>query len=190
MDVDWVMAVSTAAVALFSLAAVIVSWLGRRDSQEANRRADEALRSAEQAQERAQEARESATGAQWKMSEHLEAIAEAQAKYASNLAAGGTISNAPKIGARLSARMVQRARSDWQFTVANVGTETAKVLSVEEGQGAVLDLHTIEGEELDPGEEMTFPAALTMGTTIPLTVVLRWEDSRGEGMREQKVRPS
>lgn len=139
----------------------------------------------------AQTARETASTAQWKMSEHLQAIAEAQAKVAeaavSPTMPGGSASSPTKQGGRLSARLTKMGNSA-RITVANVGVEEVEVLSVDVAPD--VSAHggpSIEGVSLDPGEDFSLMAEITLDTSLPLTVRMRWRDSGGEQEREQKV---
>jgi len=126
----------------------------------------------------AQAAREKASTAQWKMSEHLEAIAEAQAQAARIAAQGGAPPT--RDHGRLSARLVRQGRGE-RLVVANVGTMAVTVDGVEVQPNVLLgdQVDEIVGAELDPGEDLTLLAALTMGTRLPLSVTMRWRDSQG-----------
>lgn len=172
---DWLQASSAVATAIIALGALLVSiWSVVRSTK---------------ASKDSQAARELASTAQWKMTEHLQVIAEAQATLAKNLGtstlAGG--SPTPTQGGRLSARLVKSGRSE-RLVVANVGVETVEVVSVEIPPDiAVGGAPSIEGVELDPGEDFAIVVGITMGTSLPVTVTMRWRDSRGEQKRTQKV---
>lgn len=172
---DWLLASSAVASALFALGALIVSiW--------------SAIRSTKAAKD-SQTAREMASTAQWKMTEHLQVIAESQAKLAQSLESGGSVANVGRTaqGGRLSARLVKTGRSE-RVLIANVGVEPVEVISVDippdiEVSGAP----SIEGVDLDPGEDFGIVVAITMGTRLPITVLMKWRDSLGEHERNQMV---
>lgn len=162
-DPETVMAVAAIVSAVFALAALIVSIVGLVRSVSASKDA--------------QNAREKATGAQWKMSEHLEAIAEAQARA---LERGGQ--PAGGVGGKLSARLVSVGRGD-RLIIANVGTQALTVEDIGLDHPNVLvhgATESVIGAELEPGEDLSMIAGLTLGTKLPLTVTLRWRDSGGE----------
>lgn len=143
------------------------------------------LVSSAKASTKAQDARNDATNAQWKMSEHLEAIAAAQADAAR--AAGG--STPIGVGGKLSARLVPSGRHSYKLVVANVGTQALIIEAIEAGQEDILiGANDVIEAQLEPGEEVSLLAAITMGTEIPINVTLRWRDSDGESHeRLQKV---
>ena len=172
---DWLVAASAIASAVIALGALIVSiW--------------SAVRSTKAAKD-SQSARELASTAQWKMTEHLQVIAEAQATVAKNLqgATPAKGSATQTQGGRLSARLIKVGRSE-RLVVANVGVESLEVLSVEVPPDiAVSGAPSIDGVDLDPGEDFGIVVAITMGTTLPVLVTMRWRDSRGEQERTQKL---
>lgn len=168
-------AAATIASAIIALAALSVSIIGLVRSNSASKDA--------------QAARENATSAQWKMSEHLQAIAEAQAETARS-ATHPKSTGVGQVGGRLSARLVYGGRSH-RLTIANVGTQTLTVEGIEVDPDDVLvgqGKAEIVGAELDPGEDFSLLAALTLGTKLPLTVTTRWRDASGaHHERVQKV---
>jgi len=171
---DWLIASSAVASAIFALGALVVSiWSAIRSTRAASD---------------SQAARELAGTAQWKMSEHLQVIAESQAMLAQNLGTGAPGQRvAASQGGRLSARLVKVGRSH-RLLIANVGVELVEVLSVDiPPDVAVSGAPSIEGVELDPGEDFGLLVSITMGTSLPLTVTMRWRDSRGEQERVQRV---
>lgn len=169
---DVVMAVATMMSVLVALVALVFGMLG--------------FARGGRAESDAKAARESAVGAQWKMSEHLETIAERLADAATSAAAGGA--KAPIHAGRLSARLSSPSKNRHRVTIANVGTDTLRVLEVQlpndlrvSGGGDAV------GAELDPGEEHHIVVGLSMQTRFPIPVQLRWEDDSGEHEREQKL---
>lgn len=172
---DWLQASSAIASAVFALGAVVVSiWSVIRSTN---------------ASKDSQAARELASTAQWKMTEHLQVIAEAQAAVARNLGSTAPTSQSigPRQGGRLSARLVKIGRSE-RVLIANVGVEPVEVLAVDLPPDiAVSGAPSIEGVELDPGEDFGILVAITMGTVLPITVTMRWRDTTGERERTQKV---
>jgi hypothetical protein len=166
-DPQEVMAAAAVVSAAIALVALGISIVGLVRSKSASKDA--------------QAARENSLSAQWKMTEHLEVIAEAQARAATT---GQPVSRS---GGRLSARLINTGRSS-RLIVANVGTESLTVRGVETDSNFVLDdLADIVGAELDPGEELSLIAAITMGTKLPAAVTMRWADSLGEHERTQMV---
>ena len=171
---DWLQASSAIASAIFALGALVVSiWSVVRSTK---------------ASKDAQGARELASSAQWKMTEHLQVIAEAQATVAKNLKSGTPGGAAVQTqGGRLSARLTKVGRSE-RLAVANVGVEALEVVSVDVPPDiAVSGAPSIDDVELDPGEDFGIVVAITMGTSLPITVTMRWRDSRGEQERTQKL---
>jgi hypothetical protein len=169
-----VMAVAAVISALLALGALGVSIVGLVRSVSASKDA--------------QTAREKATSAQWKMSEHLEAIAEAQAEAVQAVARGRT--TVDRVAGKLSARLMGRGRGQ-SFIVANVGTGPLTIEGIELDQPDVLvhdALAGVLGAELEPGEDLSMIAGLSLANRLPITVTLRWRDHDGEiRERVQKV---
>ena len=172
---DWLLASSAVASALFALGALAVSiWSVVRSTK---------------AGKGAQAARELAGTTQWKMTDHLQVIAESQAKLAHNLGTDASAGQAALTsrGGRLSARLVRMVRSD-RLLIANVGVKPVEVISVDvPAEIAVNGAPSIEGVELDPGEDFGIVVDISMGTSLPVTVTMRWRDSGGEHELTQEV---
>ena len=178
--IDWsdpqaVMAAGTVVTALFSALALVVSIVGL-------------VRSARASSE-ATAARQDANAAQWKMSEHLEAIAAATADAVQATARGDGTTSAVMRGGRLSARLWRAGRSE-RLSVANTGAESVTVMDVELEDPSILvggALESLQGAELDPGDQLDAVVALSMATKLPMNVRLRWRDASGEHNRDQRL---
>lgn len=169
-------AVAASVSALTAVAALVLSIIGLVRSNSASKDAVGA--------------KENAASAQWKMNEYLQTIAEAQAEAAKQLARGGTPSNHRP--GKLSARLVRSGLGrGHRLIVANVGTEPLMIDGIDVqsadilAHGATADF---VGAELEPGEDVSIPAALDFETRLPLDVTLRWRGSSGEPhQRTQRV---
>jgi len=133
----------------------------------------------------AQAAREQASNAQWKMSEHLEAIAK-------SLRNGASLSTpSESLPGQLTARLVRRGRGE-RLVVANVGTQPVRIEGIDViDQPNVLirtQVDPLIGSDLLPGEDHSVLAAPSLGTRLPLKVLLEWSDPDGHlQQREQLV---
>lgn len=127
-----------------------------------------------------------------RQNEALEKIADAT-KALAELGGGQTaLERAHAEGAQLSARLQEAARGHHRLVVENLGPGGAQLRTIE----AIGDQHVlIEPDaglpaELLPSESHTVIAALSFGTRLPLEVLVRWIDGRGEQERVQALMPS
>lgn len=162
---NWI-ALGAVVVALLTL-----GWAIYKDQRDEKRR---------RAQERAVDS------VQASQAEVLERLADATKALASLAGGQAALAQAHQQGAQLGAEII-----DNRLIVRNMGPNVGELTEVLTPGDPDCIIDAVAGlpAELHPGETRNFILAMSMGTPLPLEVVLSWTDGRGVQQRSMAIMP-